>query len=73
MGMGTKKKAKKTTCCFCKREIKGEPEFCVPEGFANNRKHDGKPLCQACGSQQTPTLDAICQLLDAEELAKSVR
>jgi hypothetical protein len=73
VGMGTKKKVKTTTCCFCKREFPGEANFCVPEGFANNPKHDGKPLCDGCGSQATPTLEAICQLLDAEELAKSVR
>ena len=59
-------------CCYCKKRIRSrEAPFCVPEDYARNSEHDMKPLCHACGSKETPTLDEICKRLDLEmELIK---
>jgi hypothetical protein len=53
-------------CCFCGKDFEGENEYEVPEGFPTNSTHEHKPLCVGCGSLPTPTLDEICQKLDAE-------
>jgi hypothetical protein len=53
-------------CCACEKDFKGKLEYCIPEGFANNRDHDNKPLCDRCGSEPTPTLDEICKKLDQD-------
>jgi hypothetical protein len=57
---------RKTACCYCQGAIHGKPQFFVPEGFACNPVHDGEPLCLACGGFSLPTLEQICEFLDAE-------
>jgi hypothetical protein len=52
------------TCCYCQAPVP-VVKFHIPPGYANNPEHDGKPLCVACGSGPTPTLDEILLALDA--------
>jgi hypothetical protein len=58
-------------CCYCKKKIDGQAPYSVPEDYASNPEHDGKPLCEECGGKPTPTLDEICRKLDAEFAAKA--
>jgi len=60
-------------CCFCNLTFKGTAKYIVPEGFPTDKRHEGKPLCEACGSHETPTLDTICAKLDREQRDKDRR
>ena len=54
------------TCCYCEKPFRGKNSYCVPEGYARNPSHDGKPLCDGCGGKPEPSLDEICRKLDLE-------
>lgn len=56
-------------CCFCKTKIEGDVNYCVPEDFPIDQRHELKPLCDTCGSDTVPTLNQICKALDNEQLA----
>lgn len=52
-------------CCYCEKKINGEVSYRIPEGFPNNPRHEGRALCDDCGCGPEPTLEAICEKLDA--------
>jgi|WetSurMetagenome_2_1015567.scaffolds.fasta_scaffold198845_1 hypothetical protein len=54
-------------CCYCKREIVGKTNYCIPEGFPADTRHELKPLCDRCGGSPLPTLHTICEFLDKEQ------
>ena len=57
----------KIVCCYCGEVIEGEPEYCIPEDFPNDKRHELKPLCEGCGGSPEPTLDEICAYLDRKQ------